>query len=423
MTSYSEYRDARNEKQKARLLNGVMQSGRKAMSTRESMWNSPSRAERRSAFSCTPLGALALTLILGTWSQSAIAADHSPADAGFESSYDAIVAAAENEPPLHFCQTFSREEWQQFISGFEEMFPNIKRIETSECNGTSPRERVIVEWQAERYDVDLMNVGSDFLERLEDEDIGAVPDWSVFDGTPLEIHPNDIAFGGRVVGVGSSTNAIVFNPALVSREDLPQTFEECADPEYKGQFMVDIRPGTRFALMVQFLGEEGVTEWAKGIAANEPLWARSSAPITVALLQGERPFVCGVQIHGPLRGFVEAAPGGVWADDAPLDFIVPADHTNSPGYVSPVVAKYPNAPNTALLLVAYAASNPQAIDAVNPGYGSPNVKGSWKAEYFANAGIEPNWPPEGPWAVSEYAERAAELILEAWGHPQAVVKK
>jgi ABC-type Fe3+ transport system substrate-binding protein len=369
------------------------------------------------------LRTLVLALGVCAWSAASIAADHKPADAGFESGYDAIVAAAEKEPPLHFCQTFSREEWAAFIAGFEEMFPNIKRIETSECNGTEPRERVIIEWQAGRYDVDLMNVGGDMMERVENEDIGAVPDWSVFDGSPLELDKGDIAFDGRVVGVGSSTDAIVFNKTLISRDDVPKSFKECADPKYKGQFMVDIRPGTRFAQMPLLYGDEGTAEWAKGIAANEPLWARSSAPITVALLQGEALFVCGVQIHGILRGFVEAAPGGVLEEGAALDFVVPPDHSNSAGYVSPVIAKTPNAPNTALLLVAYAAANPKALDAVNPGYGSPGVKGSWKSEYFANAGIKPNWPPEGRWATPEYAERAANIILEAWGHPQAVVKK
>jgi iron(III) transport system substrate-binding protein len=351
------------------------------------------------------------------------AAAHEPQDAGFKNTYEEIVAAAESEPAMHFCQTFSREEWAAFIAGFEEMFPNIKPIDTSECNGTEPRERVVVEWQADRYDVDAMNIGSDMMNRINDEDIGAVPDWSVFNGTPLEISPDAIAFDGRVVGVGSSTDAIVFNPNLISRDEVPKSFEECADPKHKGQLIVDIRPGGRFAMMPHFLGEEGVVEWAKGVAANEPLWARSSAPITVALLQGERPVVCGVQIHGILRGFVEAAPGGVLAEGAPLDFVVPPDHSNSPGYVSPVIAKYPNAPNTALLLIAYAASNPQAIDAVNPGYGSPSVKGNWKSAYFANAGLKPNYPPEGPWAVPDYAERASNLISEAWGHPKAVVKR
>lgn len=366
--------------------------------------------------------ALALALVACVWSAPSVAADHQPADAGFESSYDAIVAAAENEPPLHFCQTFSDEEWEGFIAGFKEMLPNIKEIETSECNGTEPRERVVIEWKASRFDVDMMNVGGDMEERLEREDIGAVPDWSVFDGSPLEIDKEDIAFGGRIVQVGSSTDAIVFNKNLVSREDVPKSFKECADPKYKGELIVDVRPGTRFAMMPLFLGDEGTKEWAKGVAANEPLWARSSAPITTALLQGERPIVCGVQIHGILRGFVNAAPDGGLEEGAILDFVVPPDHSNSAGYVSPVIAKNPNAPNTALLLVAYAAANPAGLDKVNPGYGSPWREGSWKSKYFARAGVTPNEPPEGRMAVAEYAERAAELILEAWGHPQPAVR-
>jgi iron(III) transport system substrate-binding protein len=349
-------------------------------------------------------------------------AKHQPADAGFESSYDAIVAAAEKEPALQFCQTFSDEEWEAFSAGFKAAYPNIKDIETSECNGTEPRERVIVEWKAGRTDVDVMNIGEDMEERLEREDIGSVPDWSVFDGSPLEIDKEDLAYGGRLVQVGSSTDAIVFNKTLVKREDVPKSFKECADPKYKGELIVDVRPGTRFALMPVFLGDDGVKEWAKAVAANEPLWARSSAPITTALLQGERPIACGVQIHGILRGFVKATPDGGIEENTDLDFVVPTDNSNSPGYFSPVIAKKPNAPNTALLLVAYAAANPAAMDEVNPGYGAPWVKGSWKSKYFEKTGVKWNVPPEGRAATAKYAERAAELILEAWGHPQPAVK-
>lgn len=348
-------------------------------------------------------------------------AKHQPADAGFAASYDEIVKAAEQEPALHFCQTFSDEEWTAFSEGFKAAYPNIKDIEISECNGTEPRERVIVEWKAGRTDVDVMNVGGDMEERLEREDIGAIPDWSVFDGSPLAMNKDDLAYGGRIVQVGSSTDAIVFNKTLVKREDVPKSFKECADPKYKGEIIVDVRPGTRFALMPHFLGEDGVKEWAKAVAANEPLWARSSAPITTALLQGERPIACGVQIHGVLRGFVKPTPdGGIESDT--LDFVVPTDHSNSAGYISPVIAKKPNAPNTALLLVAYAAANPEALDHVNPGYGSPWIEGSWKSKYFAKAGIKPNVPPDGRMAVAKHAEQAAELILEAWGHPQPSVQ-
>jgi hypothetical protein len=169
------------------------------------------------------------------------------------------------------------------------------------------------------------------------------------------------------------------------------------------------------------VGSSTDAEWAKAVAANEPLWARSSAPITTALLQGERPIACGVQIHGILRGFVKPTPdGGIESDT--LDFVVPTDQSNSAGYISPVIASKPNAPNTALLLVAYAAANPQALDKVNPGYGSPWIEGSWKSKYFAKAGLTPNLPPDGRMAVAKHAEQAAELILEAWGHPQPAVQ-
>jgi hypothetical protein len=268
----------------------------------------------------------------------------------------------------------------------------------------------------------MMNVGEDLMKRIEDDKIGAAPDWSVFDGTALAINPHDIAPGGRIVGIGSSTDAIVFNKTLVEKSQVPKSFKECADPKYAGELIVDVRPGTRFAMLPHLLGDKGTVEWAKALAANQPLWARSSAPIASALLQGERPIACGVQIHGILRGFSEPAPGGVLAEGSALDFVVPTDHGNSPGYLAPVIAKRPKAPNTALLLVAYGASTPEALDAVNPGYGSPFIKGSWKSAYFAIAGVKPNEPPEGRWAVPRYAEHAASLILGAWGYPRPAIK-
>lgn len=372
-----------------------------------------------------PIFASILVFAITGFTQTAgaqTAINHQPADAGFQTTYDTIVSAAEKEPPMHFCQTFSREEWGLFIDGFKKQFPNIQDIETSDCLGTEPRERVFIEWQANRNDVDVMNAGGDMMDRIGREKIGAAPDWSVFDGTPLQIDKADIAFDGRIVGVGSSTNAIIFNKKLVSRDQVPQSFKECADPKFKGQLIVDVRPGTGFAMMPEIYGDDGTKEWAAALAANEPLWARSPAPIATALLQGERPIVCGLQIHGILRGFAKAAPAGVLEEPTDFDFVVPPDHSNSPGYVTPVIAAHPKAPNTALLFIAYAASNPDAISAVNPGYGSPYAKGSWKAEYFEHAGVKPNDPPGGRWAAAEMAEHAAEIILEAWGHPQPAVK-
>lgn len=362
---------------------------------------------RRLAF--TGLAGLAVTalLVAACSSGAGTAAD---GRAPWESSYKAIVAAAEKEKPVRYCQGLDDEENAVMLKDFYAMYPKVPKPEISACNGTEQKERILTEWGSGRTTVDLMSAGNDNIDRIDKEDLSAVPDWSIFDNSPLKIDPKFIGYKGRVLGVGSWSNAIVFNTKLTTAAEVPHDFKDCADPKYNGKFLMDVRP-QGFTAFYSYWGEQNLKAWAAGVKANDPLWTRGSSSGLASLAQGERAFECGMQIHGLFRG-----SSTVDEVDPLLDYVFPKV-TNAPFYITVTVAKEPRSPNAAILLAAWLASKGQdAIAKANPGYGSPYVKGTWKQKTFAEQGV--TIADKDPWSSSADASKAYSVILESWGFPQ-----
>lgn len=331
-----------------------------------------------------------------------------------ELTYEALVAAAANEPPVHFCQAMDIVlEWEPIVDHFVAEFPDVPRPEASECNGTESRERVLAEWQAGLQDVDVASMATDFVERIMDNDLGAVVDWSVFDGTPLEVDPKYVGPENRMLGVAGGNGFIVYNSELISFEDAPKSIEECADPKYRGQIAVDIRP-TRIVDFLPHWGPDGMREWAEGILANEPLWVRGGGPMVIALQSGERAFGCPVHMHALFRG-VRAVDD----DDHVLQYIfVSGDH--SP-YIMPTFSPNPKSPNGVMLFGAWMAS-PQghaAYSAICPCYDDPWQPGTWKYDEHQRFGTQPVTTNEDTWEVMGMASEAFEILQGVWGNPTA----
>jgi len=213
---------------------------------------------------------------------------------------------------------------------------------------------------------------------------------------------------------------IWFNPSIISREDAPKSYEECADPKYKGILAMDVRP-TFFEMMEDAGGpwsDEELRQWAAGIAANEPLWTRGGSHAFQVLSSGERGLNCGQQLHNLFRGgrTDPTDPNAAVQAVIPKQVIIRA-------YQSTAIAPEPLAPNGAILFGAFLASNKgqTAIAEVNPGYGSPFIEGSLSNQLVTEAGAEVlRQPPE---VIAKVAEKLNEIVLKEWGFPSPAPSK
>lgn len=338
-------------------------------------------------------------------------------DGLFESSYDDIVEAAASEPPVQWCTGMDPFEYEPLVDGFHEMFPDIPRPEAFECSGEEATQRTITEWESGNTVVDVIDLDTEILKQIDDNDETHVQDWTVFDGTPVEVDPGNYQYNGRITLVGSAHYIIAYNSEQESPETVPQSYEECTDPQYQGRIVTDIRP--RMFEMMQDGGgpwsDDDLREWAAGMAANEPFWVRGTAQSVQVLSSAERTIHCPLQLHGLFTGNPDRDPGG---PNSVIEFVMPRQ-TEVRDYLRLGIAPEPNAPNAAILFVAWMTSDHGQIvlGEVNPGYSSPTIPGTYAYELYQQTGAEILRSTQEQ--IAEISERQNQIVLEEWGFPSS----
>lgn len=359
-----------------------------------------------------------LSAATGVAAVFALAPMHGAKAQEIKSTFDEILAAAKEEPPVQWCTGLGPDESQPIVEAFAKAFPGVPEPNDFECFGEDATQRVVAEWTAGAPQSDVLDMDTEILDTLEKENLSLVFDWSVFDGTPAEVNQRYRLFDNRIISVGSGFRVIWYNPSLVKYEDAPKSYEECADPKYKGMLAQDVRPAF-FDMMEEIGGpwsDDELKEWAKGIAANEPLWIRGTSQAFQVSSAGERAIVCGQQLHGLFRGD-RTDPT---AADAAVKFIIPKTVIVY-DYLRLGFAPKPLAPNATVLFAAWMGSDAGGqteISRKNPGYSSPHVKGSFTQKAIEEAGAEIRQATQKE--TSSVADKMNEIILTEWGFPSAV---
>jgi ABC-type Fe3+ transport system substrate-binding protein len=331
--------------------------------------------------------------------------------------FDEILAAAMEEDPVQWCTGMGPDESGPLVDGFVAAFPGVPRPNDFECFGEASTQRVVSEWVAGVSQADILDMDTEILESLEQDNLSFVFDWSVFDGTAVEVPERHRRYNGRIITVGTGFRVIWYNPSLVSAEDAPKSWEDCADPKYAGMLAMDVRP-TFYDMMEEIGGpwtDVEVQEWARGVAANEPMWVRGTAQTYQVLSSGERGIICGIQLHGLFRDnrTVPNDPA------APVTFIIPKE-VLAYEYLRLGLAPDLMSPNATVLFTAWMGSNDggqRVIGEVNPGYASPFIEGSFTQAAIAAAGAELLMATEE--AKASVSDRLNELVLTEWGFPTA----
>lgn len=331
--------------------------------------------------------------------------------------FDEIVAAAMQEPPVQWCTGMGPDESGPLADAFAAAFPGVPRPNDFECFGEGATQRVVSEWVAGVPQADIADLDTEIIGMIVKDDLSLVFDWSVFDGSSVEISERYQRYNGRIVTVGTGFRVIWYNPSLVSREDAPSSFDECADPRYSGMLAMDVRPSF-FDMMEEIGGpwsDDELRAWASAIAANSPMWIRGTAQAYQVLSSGERAIVCGMQLHGLFRDN-RTSPSD---PAAPVSFIIP-EQVLAYDYLRLGIAPEPMAPNATVLFTAWMGSNDggqRVIGEVNPGYSSPYIEGSFTQAAIAEVGGEAlHASEEDKVSVSD---RQNQMILSEWGFPSA----
>jgi ABC-type Fe3+ transport system substrate-binding protein len=261
-----------------------------------------------------PLKGLALSIIAASWlfAFPVLAATPSPATPtakkaseakgyDFLTSHDEIVTKAKQEGKLRVLAEMEPPNIKASVKAFMKKYPFIN-LHIEEITGTDAARRNILEIKSgTAKDWDVLHLSTDFYNEyipyLWKMDILGMAQQGVLQIPVPMIDPKH----RNVVGFFSRFQVTAYNKNLVPSDKLPKLWEDILKPEYKGRkFAADIRP-TEIAALVPAWGLEKTIEFARKVAAQEPMWVRGGSRTVTAITAGEIPMMIGPNFHTTRR--------------------------------------------------------------------------------------------------------------------------
>jgi spermidine/putrescine-binding protein len=329
----------------------------------------------------------------------------------FYTSRDDIIAKAKQEGKLRVLAEMEPPNIKASIKAFAQKYPFIN-LHIEEITGTDAARRNILEIKSgSAKNWDILHLSTDFyneyLPYLWKVDILGMAEQGILQIPPPMIDPKQ----RNVVGYYSRFQVTVYNKKLVAGDKL-KVWEDILKPEFKGKkFAADIRP-TEIAALVPAWGLEKTLDFARKLAAQEPIWVRGGSRTITAIMAGEIPMMIGPNFHTTRRAQKKDVSGNlryVALEPVPLRLsLEEAVQVNAAN------------PHAALLWLEWMAS-PEAqklADEHEPSSSSIYIKGGDVEQALRGKKLS-----TVSWDDHQYMDQWQAKVLEVYGFPKAEGKK
>jgi len=211
----------------------------------------------------------------------------------FVNSHDEIVEKAKKEGELRLLTSIEEKVIKVMMTAFNKKYPFIN-VSSSDLGSVAGAQRFLLELKSgsgKGWDVDraYTEFYEDYLPYQKKFDILGMAEQGVLDIPTAIIDP----IVRNVVTISSNLQVVAYNKKLISEEKVPNDWEDFLRPEFKGRkFIADIRP-VWLASLVPVWGLEKAINYAKKLAAQEPIWVRGHTRPLVSVQAGEYPLFIG----------------------------------------------------------------------------------------------------------------------------------
>lgn len=220
----------------------------------------------------------------------------------FEISHDEIVAKAKKEGKLRVVSTLEPAVIKAMKDGFRKKYPFITELRVDEIGSIDENQRLLLEVKAgaaKGWDVNRLftDIYEEFLPYEKKFDILGMAQQKVLNIPPALVDPRT----RNVVITSTNVNIIAYNKTLIPADKVPDKWEDFLKPEFKGKkFIMDVRP-LPLAILVPAWGLEKTLDYAKKLAAQEPIWGRGHSRIIASVVAGEYPLFLGTNLGAVKR--------------------------------------------------------------------------------------------------------------------------
>jgi ABC-type thiamine transport system substrate-binding protein len=208
----------------------------------------------------------------------------------FFTNRDEILSKAKKEGKLHTGLALEGS-LKVTAEAFKKKFPfidlqvqNLRVIEDSQKALMQVKAGAATDWDIVKTTPAFY---SEWLPHIWKVDLLRMAERKVLDVPPKMIDPKN----RNVIALGSRLAVVAYNKNFVAPGQIPKSWEDMLKPEFKGRkFGSDIHP-SEIAGLVPAWGLEKTLEYARRIAAQEPIWTRGSSRAITAVSTGEIPIL------------------------------------------------------------------------------------------------------------------------------------
>ncbi|HEY2918856.1 MAG TPA: ABC transporter substrate-binding protein [Candidatus Binatia bacterium] len=219
----------------------------------------------------------------------------------FAASHDEIVNRAKQEGKLRVIVSLDAGILKRLSEGFTKKYPFIQ-VQADEIRGIDAYTRQLQELKAglakgidvNEVDYDYYN---EYLPHLKKVDMYGMVEQRVLQMPLQMVDP----INRNIVAVGSGIQVAAHHKKLLPADSVPDTWEGFLKPEFKERkFTLGIRPKD-VAALVPAWGLEKTLDFARKLAAQNPVWVSGDTRTITSMLVGEHALFFGPNFDSVLR--------------------------------------------------------------------------------------------------------------------------
>lgn len=215
-----------------------------------------------------------------------------------------IVAAARREGSLTLYTTIAEKDIPALVRPFEAAYG--VNVSVWRAGTDKVLQRTVAEHAAQRYDMDVVHVGSPEMEALAREQVLA----PVTSPVHADLQPGSVPEHRQWAATILSVWVQAYNTALLDKATLPKTYEELLDPKWKGKLGIESKDQDWFASVVDFMGggEQGLGFFRDLVRTNGLSVRLGHTLLTNMVISGEVPLALTVYNYMPEQAKKKGAP-------------------------------------------------------------------------------------------------------------------
>src|SRR5438445_3695763 len=177
-----------------------------------------------------------------------------------------LIEGAQKERVVYYYGSTSLSDTQEVIRGFNQEYPFVE-VRFTRLGGASFANRVITEYRANLYDVDVLSLRGTFVPELADKKIIVK-----YKSPNLPFLRKGFADAeGYLAGVYATGYTMIYNTNRVKPGDVPKSYDDLLNRRWKGRLVMDAEGYDWFAGTIDLWGEAKARGFLKSLTQDQDL--------------------------------------------------------------------------------------------------------------------------------------------------------